>query len=132
MNDGGRDESWCLSFIGFVRPDLSPWGYRNMCFLVALCHLIVRRLNLWYSVDSGNFSVRGYLPLIQKDSNTHMHGLANYVKEELPFPRDVSLENSCGFLHMFSSDFTSVSVLLLFPLAITFFVFVHRFLFYFM
>ena len=28
------------------------------------------------SIDSGNFSVRGYLPLIRKDSSTHMHGLA--------------------------------------------------------
>ena len=29
-----------------------------------------------HSIDSGNFSVGGYLPLIQKDSTTHMHGLA--------------------------------------------------------
>ena len=36
----------------------------------------------------------GYLPLIQKDSSTHMHGLAVYVKEGLPFARDLSLENS--------------------------------------
>ena len=43
---------------------------------------------------SGNFSVRGYLPLIRKDSSTHMHGLAVYVKEGLPFARDLSLENS--------------------------------------
>ena len=46
------------------------------------------------SIDSGNFSVRGYLPLIQKDSSTHMHGLAVYVKEGLPFAWDLSLENS--------------------------------------
>ena len=46
------------------------------------------------SIDSGNFSVRGYLPLIRKDSSTHMHGLAVYVKEGLPFARDLSLENS--------------------------------------
>ena len=39
-------------------------------------------------------SVRGYLPLIRKDSSTHMHGLAVYVKEGLPFARDLSLENS--------------------------------------
>ena len=32
----------------------------------------------------------GYLPLIQKDSNTHMHGLTVYVKEGLPFAQDVS------------------------------------------
>ena len=37
---------------------------------------------------------RGYLSLIPKDSSTHMHGLAVYVKEGLPFARDVSLENS--------------------------------------
>ena len=50
--------------------------------------------NLDDSIDSGNFSVRGYLPLIPKDSNTHMHGLAVYVKEGLPFAQGLSLENS--------------------------------------
>ena len=43
---------------------------------------------------SSNFSVRGYLLLIRKDSMTHMHGLAAYIKEGLPFARDLSLENS--------------------------------------
>ena len=38
--------------------------------------------------------MRGYLPLIQKNSSTHMHGLAVYVKEGFPFARDLSLENS--------------------------------------
>ena len=46
------------------------------------------------SIDSGNFSVRGYLPLIQKDSSTHLHDLSVYVKEGLPFAQDLSLENS--------------------------------------
>ena len=46
------------------------------------------------SIDSGNFSARGYLNLIQKDSITHMHGLTVYVKEGLPFAQDLSLENS--------------------------------------
>ena len=41
------------------------------------------------SIDSGNFSVRGYLPLIQKDSVTHMHGLAGYVKDGLLFALDL-------------------------------------------
>ena len=36
--------------------------------------------NLDDSNDSGNFSVRGYLPLIRKDSTTHMHGLTVYEK----------------------------------------------------
>ena len=50
--------------------------------------------NLDDSIDSGNFFVRAYLPLIRKDSSNHMHGLAVYVKEELPFARDLSLKNS--------------------------------------
>ena len=45
-------------------------------------------------IDFGNFSVRGYFPLIQKDSSTHMHGLAVFVKEGLPVAWDLSLENS--------------------------------------
>ena len=50
--------------------------------------------NLDDSVDSGNFSMRGYLPLIRKDPSTHMHGLTVYVTEGLSFARDLSLENS--------------------------------------
>ena len=46
------------------------------------------------SIDSGNFFGRCYLPLIQEDCSSHMHGLAMYVKEGLPFARDLSLENS--------------------------------------
>ena len=48
--------------------------------ILALCET-----NLDDSIDSGSFSVRGYVPLIQKDSSTHIHGLAVYVKEGLPF-----------------------------------------------
>ena len=68
----------CESFLESNSPDI-----------LALCET-----NLDDSIDSGNFSVRGYLPLIRKDSSTHMHGLAVYVKEGLPFTRDLSLENS--------------------------------------
>ena len=46
------------------------------------------------SIDSDSFSVSGYLPLIRKDSITHMHSFAVYVKEGLPFAQDLSLENS--------------------------------------
>ena len=35
--------------------------------------------NLDDSIDSGSFPVRGYLPLIWKDSVTHVHDLAVYV-----------------------------------------------------
>ena len=68
----------CKSFLESNSPDI-----------LALCET-----NLDDSIDSGNFSVRGYLPLIRKDSGTHMHGLAVYVKEGLPFTQDLSLENS--------------------------------------
>ena len=57
--------------------------------ILALCET-----NLDDSINSGNFSVRGYLPLIRKDSGTHMHGLAVYAKEGLSLARDLSLENS--------------------------------------
>ena len=57
--------------------------------ILALCET-----NLGDSIDSGNFSVRGYLLLIRTDSTTHMYGLAVYVKEGLPFAQELSLENS--------------------------------------
>ena len=68
----------CESFLESNSPDILP-----------LCET-----NLDDSIDSGNFSVRGYLPLIRKDSGTHMHGLAVFGKEGLSFARDVSLQNS--------------------------------------
>ena len=86
--------------------------------VLALCET-----NLDDSIDFSNFSVKGYLLLIQKDSSTHMHGLAFYVKERLPF---IS-RKLCRFLLMFLTGFTSLSVLLLFPLSITFFVFMYGF-----
>ena len=56
----------------------------NSSGILALC-----KTNLDdYSIDSGNFTVRGYLPLIRKDSTAHMHGCPVYVKEGLPFAQD--------------------------------------------
>ena len=81
----------------------------------------VSETNLDYSIDSGSFSVWGYLPLIRKDSSTYMHSLAVYVKEVLPFSWDLSLENSGDSYLYFQL------ALLLFPLLITFFIFVHSF-----
>ena len=68
----------CESFLESNSPDI-----------LALCET-----NLDDSIDSGNFSVRGYLPLIRKDSITHMHGLAVYVKEGLPLAWHLSQQNS--------------------------------------
>ena len=44
------------------------------------------------SIDSSNFFVLHYLPFIKKNFVTHMHGLAIYVKKELPFTQELSLE----------------------------------------
>ena len=68
----------CKSFLESNSPDI-----------LALCET-----NLDDLIDSGNFSLRGYLPLIRKDSSTHMHVLAVYAKEGLPFVQNLSLENS--------------------------------------
>ena len=59
----------CESFLESNSPDI-----------LALCET-----NLDDSIDSGNFSAI---------SGTHIHGLPGYVKEGLPFARDLSLENS--------------------------------------
>ena len=50
--------------------------------------------DLHHSIDSTNFSIRGYPPSIQKDSVTNIHFLAIYVKEGLHFAWNLSLENS--------------------------------------
>ena len=81
-----------FTYIQGLRSNFVECGFfleSNSPDILALCET-----NLDDSIDSGNFSVTGYLALIRKDSITHMHGLAVYVKEGLPFARDLSLENS--------------------------------------
>ena len=64
----------CKSFLESKSPDI----------------FALRETNLDESIDFGNFSVRGYIPVIRKDSQTQVHGLAAYVKEQLLFARDSS------------------------------------------
>ena len=45
--------------------------------ILALCET-----NLHDSIDSGNFCVRGYFPLIRKDSSTHMYSLEFMLKKD--------------------------------------------------
>ena len=79
-----------------------------------------KNIRVVLSATFTNFSVKGYLPLIQKDFCTHMHGLAFYVKERLPFVWDLSLENSAdsslcfrlALLHSMSNSFFSIDYLL--------------------
>ena len=93
--------SLCSNFV-----DCESFLESNSPGILALCET-----NLDDSIDSGNFSVTGYLPLIRKDSSTHMHGLGAYVKEGLLFARDLSLENSADSYLCFTS-FSSVDHLL--------------------
>ena len=65
----------CESFLELNSPDI----------------LALYETNLDKSIDSGNFSLRGYFSLTRKDSITRMHGHAAYVKEGLPFTRSLSL-----------------------------------------
>ena len=102
--------------------ELTPYLSLNQTpDILALCET-----NLDGSCDSGNFFVRCYVPLIRKNSSTHIYGLAVYAKEGLPFAWNLSLEH-CRFLLMFSTGFTSFSVLIIFRLSITFFIFVPGF-----
>ena len=85
--------------------------------ILALCETNLNELT-----DSGNFSVRGYLPLIWKDSIIYMQYLAVYVIEGLLFARVLSLENSSdsylcfqlALLHLVSFFFFSIKYLLRF------------------
>ena len=76
--------------------DIESFLESNSSGILAPCET-----NLDDSIDYGNFSVTGYLPLIPKDSSTHMYGLAAYVKEVLRFARDVSLKNSADSYQCF-------------------------------
>ena len=86
--------------------------------------LALYETNLDDSIDSGNFSVRDCRPLIRKDSSTHMHGLAVYVKEGLPFAWELSMENSADSYLCFQLALLHSASYFFF---IILFVFVHGF-----
>ena len=93
-NNSESHNSLKLSFINI-------WGlYLNFVECESLLEsnspniLVLCKTSLDDSIDSSNFSGRGYLSLIQNDSVTHMHGLAAYVKEGPLFAWDLFLENS--------------------------------------
>ena len=100
----------CESFLEWHSPDV----------------LVLCLSNLDDSINLGNFSAI-YLPLFWKDSSTDMHSLR---EGRTSFCKWLISRKLCRFLLMFSTGFTSLSVLFLFPLKSTF-VFMHGFLFYF-
>ena len=83
----------CESFLGSNSPDI-----------LALCEA-----NLDDSINSGNFTVRGYIPLFWMDSTTHMCGLAVWVNKELLFTWNLSLRKLCRFLCFWLALLHSVS-----------------------
>ena len=100
----------------FVEPE--SFLESNTLDILALCET-----NLDGSVDSGNLSVReSSLKILCYSYVTY-----NLCKERTSFCRGLISRKLCGFSLMFSSDFTSFVVLLLFPLSITFFVVMHGF-----
>ena len=78
-NNGGirTNFSHVESFLSNSSPDI-----------FALCET-----NLNPSVSNKNLNVAGYLPLVRKDSSTHMHGLGVYVRDNLPLARIPTLED---------------------------------------
>ena len=105
----------CESFLESYSPDI----------------LALWETNFDDSIDSDNFSVRGYLPLIQKDYYSYAWASSSCEKR-IYFSTGLISRKLCGILLKFSTSFPSLSVFLLFPLSITFFVVMHGFLFYFM
>ena len=54
--------------------------------------LALSETNLSATMADSDFSIPGYLPIIRKDSSTHMHGLAVYARDTLPISREAHLE----------------------------------------
>ena len=103
--------AYCESFLESNSPDI-----------LALCET-----NLDGSIDSGNFSVRGYLLLIRKGFYYSCAWSRSLREGRTSFCTGLTPRKLCRFLLMFQTAFTSLSVLLLSPLSISFFIFVHNF-----
>ena len=101
---------WTLRIFEFCWLWIFPW-----------IKLFWRSCSMWDK--PGNFFVRGYLPLIRKDSSTHMHGLAVYVREGLPIVQDLSPENSADSYLCFWLALLHAVSYFFFLYLITFFVF---------
>ena len=101
----------CESFLKSNSPDI-----------LALCET-----NLDDSIDSGNFSVRGYLPFIQKKMYYSYAWSCCLCERTTSFCFGLVSRKLCRFSLMFLTGFTLLTVLLLFPLSITFFIIMHGF-----
>ena len=104
--------------------ECEPFLESNSPDILALCET-----NWDDSIDSGNNSVRGYFPLVREYCYSYpvscslWEGKASFCLGRIS-------RKPCGFLFIFSTGFNSFSsfnVLLIFPLSITFFIFMHSF-----
>ena len=97
---GGRSLALRI-FEAFVRIlfDFESSPESNSPDILTLCET-----NLDDSIDPWIFSVKSYLLLIWIDSTTHMHAVKVYVKNGLPFARDLSIENSADSYLWFRLD----------------------------
>ena len=73
-------------------------------YILGLCET-----NLGDPIGFSNFSVRYYLPLVQKDSLTHMFGLTVYVKKWLSFTYQLSRNSEVSYLHVWQAFSLSLS-----------------------
>ena len=67
--------------------DLEAFMLKNNPDIFALCET-----NLHDDIQDSDFQLPGYLPIHRKD-NRNMHGLAAYVKNNLPIARETILED---------------------------------------
>ena len=81
--------------------------------------------NLDDSVDSGNFSVRGLSSFNPKGFYYSYAWSCSLCRRRASFCTGLISRELCRFLLMFLTGCTSLSVLLLFPLSTTFFVFIR-------
>ena len=111
----------CLNFV-----DCESFLESNSPDILALCET-----NLDDSIDSGKFLWERLSSLNSKGFWYSCAWSPSLCERRTSFCTGLISRKLCRFLLMFSTGFTSLSVLLLFPLSITFFSFVHGFWFYF-
>ena len=93
--------------------------------------LALYETNLDDSINSGNISVKGLYSFNPKKFYYSYAWSCSLCERGTSFCMGLISRKLCRFLLMFSTSFTSLSVLLLFPLLITFFIFIQGFWFYF-
>ena len=99
LNISSNIRGFCTSYI-----HIQSFLTNNSPDILAICET-----NLNSNIDTKTeFLNPGYLPLLRKDSETHMHSLGVYIQDNLPITRVLELEDisspyMCFRLSLFSS-----------------------------